>query len=173
MSKIIKKLCSIWRRESTCLLLIHHYHETTCLETFADSSFAYNGDPHFHLEYIVVLCDSAKSHFGCYSSKKSRRIERYTLCGEVHAFPDDLYCTFSIKHDLEQVSRRSISLKMSTDSKPLFDIISTWFSTEEKRLMIDIRSARKPLDLGAISNIRPPRPVSSSADVLTKVKTIL
>ena len=58
---------------------------------------------------------------------------------------------------------------MLTDSKSLFDVITKYSHTAEKRLMIDITSVRDAYNMEEISNVGFVRTAYNPADAFTKV----
>lgn len=138
------------------------------IKAFADSSFANNG-LHSQLGYIIMLCDKKKGHILSYSSKKSRRVVRSVMGGEVYAFADAFDAAYATQKDLELMLNRRIPLQMFTDSKSLFDVITKCSITAEKRLMIDITSVRNAFNAHEISNVGLVRSENNPADAFTKV----
>lgn len=118
------------------------------LKAFADYLLQKDGDVNSQLGYILLLCDTFKSHIIQYISKKSKIIVRSVLSREAYAFANAFDCNFSIEHDVDHMTSRIISLQIFTDSKPLFDVITKCSNTEWKRLMIDTQNLRKGYDLG-------------------------
>ena len=94
---------------------------------------------------------------------------RSVLGGEIYAFADAFDYAYTMKHDLENITGRTVPLKMFTDSKSLFDIITKSFSTTERRIMIDVQAVRNGYDKREISDIGFIRPHSNPADAFTKV----
>eukprot|EP00171_Calliarthron_tuberculosum_P023435 IDg23435t1 len=142
---------------------------TLHLRTYADASFATNDDGSSQLGYLILLCDSKNGcHILSYSSRKSRRIVRSIMAGETYAFTDAFDQSYIIKWDLEKILYMNIPLRMFTDSKQLFDVITKASHPTEKRLMIDIASVREAYDEFEISNVGLVSGASNPADALTK-----
>lgn len=56
------------------------------LKVYADASFASSDDGSSQLGYLILLCDDHEAcHVLAFSSKKSRRVVRPILAGEVYA----------------------------------------------------------------------------------------
>lgn len=95
------------------------------IRVYTDGSFADNDDLTTQLGYIVLLCDD---HDRCnvlnFSSHKSRRVVRSVLGGETYAFADGMDFGLSMKYDIEAMIDRKIPLRLFTDSKSLFDVIT-------------------------------------------------
>ena len=145
--------------------------KTLHLRSYSDSSFADNSDLTTQLGHIVFLCDNEDN---CsilhYSSIKSRRVVRSCLGGEAYALADALDITIAVRTDLEAMLNCTIPIKIYTDNKSLFDVVTRNSVTTEKRLMLNIRSVREAyqdLDLNDMAWIRSEY---NPADALTKVK---
>ena len=78
--------------------------ETLHLRVYADAFFASSDDLSSQLGYIVLLCDGhSRCHVMTYSRRKSRRVVKSIMAGEVYAFADALEAAFIIKHSLERI----------------------------------------------------------------------
>ena len=73
-----------------------------------------------------------------------------------------------IKHDLENILKQNIPLKMLTDSKSLFDVITRSSQMSEKRLMIDIAGVREAYRNTDTCDIGHVRTLNNPADAMTK-----
>ena len=105
-----------------------------------------------------------------YTSYKSRRVFRSVLAGELHAFVDAFDYAYLLKRDLELILNTNISVLILSDSKPLFDTLTTATDTTEKRLMIDVSLAREALKKNEISDVGHIPTAFNPADAFTKVK---
>lgn len=142
---------------------------TLHLRVYADASFASNDDNSSQLGFVILLCDAVdRCHVLAYSSKKSRRVVRSIMAGEVYAFANAFDEAFIIKYDLERLYKQPVPLTMLTDSKQLFDVITRASHTTEKRLMIDIAAAREAYNRKEISNVGLVKSANNLADGLTK-----
>ena len=101
-----------------------------------------------------MLCDATKKcnvlHFASY---KSQRVVRSILGGETYAFADGFDFAYLMRHDLQRMLKRKIPLTMITDSEQLFKVIIKSTTTTEKRLMIDVETARAAYNEGEISDV--------------------
>eukprot|EP00170_Pyropia_yezoensis_P001479 contig_6504_g1483 len=139
------------------------------LKVYADASFASNDDGSSQLGYLILLCDDRGAcHVLSYSSKKSRRVVRSIMAGEVYAFANAFDEALVIKYDLERIYHKHIPLIMLTDSKQLFDVITRTSHPTEKRLMIDVAAAREAYNNQEISNVGLLKSEHNAADGLTK-----
>lgn len=140
------------------------------LVVYIDSSYANTVDHKSQLGFIVCLADKSQRcsilHF---SSHKSHRVARSSMAAETLAFVDGFDNAFLIKHDLERILARHIPLLMMTDSKALFDVLTRARYTTERRLMVDIASAREAYAENLISNVGLIRSEHNPADGLTKI----
>lgn len=140
------------------------------LRVYTDSSFANNEDLSTQLGYLVLLCDARKRcNILHYSSHKSRRVVRSVMGGEVYAFADGFDFGITIRHDLQRIIGKKLSLSIFTDSKCLFDVITKHTTTTEKRLMIDIKAVREAYERMEISDVGWIRSKDNPADALTKL----
>eukprot|EP00170_Pyropia_yezoensis_P005362 contig_21761_g5376 len=79
------------------------------LNVYADASFASNDDGSSKLGYIILLCDDRGAcHVLSYSSKKSHRMMRSIMAGEVYAFANAFGEAFVINHDLERIYHQHV-----------------------------------------------------------------
>ena len=95
---------------------------------------------------------------------------RSILGAEMLAFADAFDLSFLLKRDLEDILGKKLPLKMLTDSKCLFDIITKQSETTEKRLEIDVKAVREGYNAFEISDIGFIRSANNPADALTKVR---
>ena len=120
-----------------------------------------------------MLCNkNDQGHVLTFASRKSRRVVRSIMAGEVYAFSQAFDAAFMIKHDLETIYCQKIPMLMLTDSKKRFDVITKATHTTE-RIMIDIGAAREAYGLGEISNLGLIFSEDNIADGLTKLKVCL
>lgn len=75
-----------------------------------------------------------------------------------------------IKHDLQCILRNQIPLKLFTDHKHMFDVITRASHTPEKRLMIKVAAARETYRNFEISYVGLVAGTVHPADSLTKPK---
>ena len=75
------------------------------------------------------------------------------MAGEVYAFSAVFDQAYVIKHDLERILRQSIPLLMFTDSKQMFDVITSACHSTEERFMIDVAVIRAAYNSYEISNV--------------------
>ena len=144
-------------------------HDTLHLRAYADASFASNKDLTSQLGYLILLCDgNNRCHVINYASRKSRRVVKSIMAGEVYAFSAAFDVSFLLKHDMDRVLNRLIPLHMFTDSKQMFDVITSARHTTEKRLMIDITAARQSYERFEIHNVGLVPGKSNPADGFTK-----
>lgn len=144
-------------------------HHSLELRVYADASFACNDDLSSQLGFIILLCDNMnRAHVLDYASKKSKRVVRSIMAGEVYAFMDAFDTAFSIAHDLTTLLGCNVPILMFTDSKQLFDALTKGKRTTEKRLMIDIATAREAYKRFEIFAVGLLRGDTNPADALTK-----
>lgn len=145
--------------------------ETLGIRAYADASFATNADHSSQVGYIILLCDSSGgAHVLSFSSRKSRRVVRSAIAGEVFAFTACLDEAFTLRYDLEQLYNCRIPLNIFTDSKQLFDVVTRASHPTEKRLLIDVAAAREAYNRGDLSNVGLVAGKHNMADGFTKPK---
>lgn len=144
---------------------------TLHLRVYSDSSFANNADQSSQLGYIVLLCDdSGRAHVLSFTSRKSLRVVRSVLAGEVYAFAEAFDEAFIIRYDLERIYGKHIPLSLYTDSKQLFEVVTKASHPTEKRLMVDIAAAREAYNRHDISNVGLIATNDNISDACTKRK---
>ena len=160
---------NISKKPGRCLHYAPLDKSTLHLSVYAHASFAGNDDLSSQLGFIILLCDKEnRSHVLDYSSKKSRRVVRSILGGEVYAFADSFDRAYILRHDLQMIFKKKIPLHMFTDSLQMFDVITKGSSTTEKRLIIDIASSRQCYNRDEISQVGLVSSENNVADGLTK-----
>lgn len=141
------------------------------LKVYIDASFAGNKDCSSQIGFLILLCDTNNvCQVLDFSSRNSHRVVRSIMGGEVIAFGMGYDRAFILKHDLEQIYARKITLTMLTDSKQTFDVITKGSTTSERRLLIDICLAREAYAKGEIDHVGLVKSENNPADGLTKVK---
>lgn len=158
------------RTSQLCLVYPKLDMNSLCVVVYTDSSHDNLEDQKSQLGFIICLMDSSKKcsiiHF---ASRKSRRVARSSMAAETLAFVDGFDNAYLIRHDLERMLGRDIPLLMLTDCKLLFDALTRARYTTERRLMVDIASAREAYLDRTISNVGLIRSEFNPADGLTKV----
>lgn len=141
------------------------------LHAYADASFAKNADHSSQVGYIILLCDTTgTSHVLSYSIRKTRRVVRSAMAGEVFAFTAALDEAFTLRFGLEQLYGCHIPLTLFTDSKQLFDVVTRASHPTEKRLLIDVAAVREAYNRQDLSNVALVASKHNMADGLTKPK---
>lgn len=121
---------------------------------FADSSFANNVDSSAQLGFIIMLTyHTDRTNCLYLAIYKSKIIVRSVLDGETYAFADEFDSSIMLRHDLECMVGRNISLNMSTDSESFFRVIEKAYITTKKRLMVDIRANGEVYGIGEKSDV--------------------
>lgn len=92
------------------------------------------------------------------------------MYSEFYAFSVAFDDAYVLKHDLERLLRQTIPLKMFTDSKQLFEVITRASNTTENHLMIDFAAASETYNTFEISNVGLVAGTDNPADGLTKSK---
>lgn len=141
------------------------------LALFVDASFAGNKDLTSQLGFILCLMDGKnKCNIVHYGSSKSKRVTRSVLSAELYSMSYGFDSTSLIRHTLELFLGRTIKLKLLTDSKCLFDALTSLNTTTEKRLLIDLNILRQSYERREITEVAWIPGGSNPADALTKDK---
>lgn len=135
---------------------------------FADGSHASNADQTSQIGYLVFVTDGCEWHLLQYKSNKSRRVVRSPLAAEVHALAEAADTAIMTQHDLRYLLGRKLRIRLLTDSKSLFDVLSKGSSMSEKRLMIDIKATKDAYDNDVINELGCIRRDHNLADAMTK-----
>jgi hypothetical protein len=110
----------------------------------------------------------------------SKILTRSVLGSETMALADAFDMAFTIRHDLQNITRLQIPIIVLTDSLSLFDVITKATTTSEKWLMIDLTAAKEAYktirhDLQNITGLQIPIIILTDSlslfDVITKAKT--
>lgn len=140
------------------------------LRVYVDASFASNDDMSSQLGFIILLCDDHnRFHVIELSSRKSKRVVRSIMGGELYAFTDAFDAVATIAIDLSHAFRRKIPVRMFTDSKQVFDVITRGKRPTEKRLAIDVIAAREAYHNFEIDRVGLIRGENNPADALSKL----
>lgn len=145
--------------------------------SYADSSFANASDLATQLGFVIFLSDESKRvnwlHFRSY---KCRRVVRSVLSGETHAFVDAFDSSFTLRHDLSNITKSKIPLSVITYWQSLFKLIILSSTTTEKRLMIDLQACREAYREGelddAVYGVGWVKSENNIADDLTKLNKV-
>lgn len=98
----------------------------------------------FQLWYIMFLKDwFGNSNDMDYSSPNSRQLVRSVQGNDIFAIPNSVEVAIMEWHELKEIFRRDVPLRMMTDLGSLFTTRHNSSSTIEKNLMFDISAARK------------------------------
>lgn len=140
------------------------------LRVYVDASFASNDDLTSQLGFISLLCDdSNRFHVLDYSSRKSRRTVRSIMGGELYAFTDAFDAVITVSNDLATAFQKKIPIRILTDSKQVFDVITRGKRPTEKRLAIDVVAAREAYRRFEIDRVGLVRGENNPADALSKL----
>lgn len=137
---------------------------------YTDAGFASRVDKTAQIGYVIFLADpsgamcvlrykSGKSYLFCWSA----------MIAETLAFTAAFDAPFMLRHQIELMLQKSTPLIVLTDSKALFDVLTTNQTTGEAGLMIDVFSARQPYDRREIDSVCELRGEHNLADDLAKM----
>lgn len=140
------------------------------LRAYADASFASNDDMTSQLGYLILLCDEDNNcNIIEFVSKKSKRVVRSIMGGELYAFTDAFDAAFILVQDLRRGMNQDIPIFMFTDSKQVFDIMTRGKRPMEKRLAIDVAAACNAYRRFEIERVGLVRGEDNPADALSKI----
>ena len=137
---------------------------------YSDVSFAANADLTSQLGYFVFVSDNTSAAIPIqFKSYKACCVVRSAMAAELIVFSD----MFDAAHTMAEERRAlypgcTIPVKLYTDNKCFFEVISKGTCTSEKRLMLDIAAAREGFTNFDISDIGFVRTADNVADGLTK-----
>lgn len=126
-------------------IVYHPLHlETVYMRIWAGASFVSNEDHSFQMGFLIALYeDRDQCHVLDYSSKKSRRAVHSMMGGELYAFTEAFDAGFILVYDVRKPLDQHITLRMFTDSKQVFTIITLGRRPTERRLAINITAIRE------------------------------
>ncbi|KAA8491186.1 Retrovirus-related Pol polyprotein from transposon TNT 1-94 [Porphyridium purpureum] len=140
------------------------------LVIFADASFAGNLDLSSQVAFMIVLRDDAGQAIPiAWASKKTRRITRSVLAAELMALMEGFDFAIFVQETMRSM-KIHVPLHLCTDSKSIFDAMSTTKLPAEKRLAIDLSVLREAFLSGEIDAVLWTRTDGNIADGLTKTK---
>lgn len=144
--------------------------DTVHLRVYADASFASNDDLTSQLGFLILLCDDEnKFHVLDHSSRKSRRVVRSIMGAELYAFTDAFDTVANIAADLSKAFAKKVLVRMLTDSKQVFDVITRGKRPTEKRLAIDVVAAREAYLRFDVDRVGLVKGENNPADALSKL----
>lgn len=141
------------------------------LVVYTDGSFANRDDKTSQIGFVTCLTDkTGRVVILSYRSCKSWRVCRSAMASETLAFVAGFDTGFTIRAQISEILQLDLPLLIYTDSKCLFDVMTTAKKTTEGRLMINIFAARQSYRRGEINNICLIRSNDNLADDLTKLE---
>lgn len=116
--------------------------ETLYIRVYGDASFASNDDMASQIGSLSLLCDK---NVNCkvidYASRKSKRVVRSVIEGDLYACTDATHAKIVLSVDLSRAVGRKLPIHMFTDCKQVFDVETRGKRPTEKRMAIDITAA--------------------------------
>ena len=90
------------------------------------------------------------------------------LGAETFALADACDAAIVLQHELKGILKRTLKIRILTDSDTLFKVVIRNAATTEKRLMIDVKAAREAYNQGIIEDVMWIRRDYNLADAMTK-----
>lgn len=144
----------------------------TCkVVVFADGSHTSNMNETSQIGYLVCLIDGTEWHLLHCKSRKLWRVVRSPLAAEVHALAERVDAAIMIQHDLCELIGQKVIIRVLTDTKSLYDVLSKGSTMTGKRLMIDVKASKEAYDNYVINELGWIRRQYNLSDALTKLKT--
>lgn len=138
-------------------------------QAHAVASFATNNDISSQVGYLILLCGKTDA---CnvleHSSRKSRRAVRPLIGAELYTLTDAFDCFTMIAVGLSRVFGKRIPVRISTDSKQAFDIITRGKKPTERRLAIDFLATREAYQWFDVESVDLVRCENNPAEAFTK-----
>lgn len=170
LNRAIKRI----KAEPKLGLIVHSLDlESLRLISHADASFANLSDLRTQLGFVVLPIDkTGRVNWFHFRSYKCKRVVRSVLGGETHAFVDSFDAAYAIRYDMQQMINKNIPLSLVTDSDSLFKVVVKSSTTTERRLMIDMLTAREAYQKREIDDMGWIRSDGNLADGLTKMNKV-
>ncbi len=142
--------------------------DTAEIHVFADASFATNKDLSSQLGYVILLVDDkGNCSFLSWSTSKCKGVTRSVLAAELYALAHGFDAGFALSHTVCKLLGRKMKVQVFTDSRTLFDSITSLCSMTEKSLLIDIYCLREAYRNGELANLSLIRTQHNISDALT------
>lgn len=139
------------------------------IHVFTDASFANNKDLSSQLGYVILIVDeTGNCSILSWSSTKCKRVTRSVLAAELYALAHGFDAGFAMCNTMRALLGRKVPIRVFTDSRTLFDSVTSVCNMSEKRLLIDIYALREAHKSGDLANIGWIRTKHNLADALTK-----
>lgn len=87
------------------------------------------------------------------------------------SFADVFYMSFTLEHDLENITSSKLPIHMITGRKYLFDVFTKTTTAKENRLRIDLKTVKNAYDSFEVNYVALKRTKLNISYALSKVKT--
>ena len=139
------------------------------LMLFTDAAFANTDEFKSKLGFFVLLADGKNNaNIVHYGSTRCCRVTRSVLASELHALSYGLDNGYIVRETIQDILQRSIPIEVYIDSRTLFNVITKFGATKEKRLQINASSSRQSYSKGEMEKICWIFGSQNLADALTK-----
>lgn len=151
----LKKSIQLIKKKPRIRLIIHRIDmDYLKIISHAVSLFANLPDRKKKLGFVVLLTDKTGRvnwlHFRIY---KWKSVVRPVLVGETHASVDAFDGAYAIRHVLEDMIMKTVTLSLVTGSDSLLKVIILSSTTTKRLLMFDLKAGREPYQESRIDNM--------------------
>jgi hypothetical protein len=143
--------------------------DTLPMVVYADSSFANGRNKRSQVGHVLCLRD--KTGTMCilgYRRCNYWRVIRPVMAAETLAFTAAFDNAFSVRDQVKKVLKGNVPITIYTDSKALYDILTSNRTTAEARLMIDLAATRQSCNRLEMQSVGLIRSEFNLAHALTK-----
>lgn len=139
------------------------------LVLFTDASFANAKDWKSQIGFVLIAVDKdMNANIVHYGSSRCKRVARSVMAAEIHGLTYGWDNAYIGKTMLEEILGKEIKIDVYVDSKTLFNIITKYSTTMEKRLQIDVAAIRESAERRELNRFGWIPGTANPADALTK-----
>jgi hypothetical protein len=141
---------------------------------FTDASFANADGNRSQLGFAIVVIDAQeRANLVHYGSSRSKRVVRSIMAAELHALIYVFYQAYVVKSMLDELWNTDVQIDACVDSRTVFNTVTRFGATLEKRLQIDVFGLRESHKRGELRTLTWIPSDQNIADALTKSRPTL